>query len=72
VSFFDGAETVLYDVATGQHLTTLPDNGPFSFLAFSSDGRHLAVRDMLGQLTLWDWKARQSQNIAVSHGLRSD
>jgi hypothetical protein len=64
---FDGDEIVLYDVATGQHLTTLPEKGPFSFLAFSPDGRHLAVRDWFGQLTLWDWKARQSQQIAVSH-----
>src|SRR5206468_178928 len=41
--------------------------GQLSNLAIAPDGRHVAVRDMVGHLTIWDWKARQAQHIAVPH-----
>jgi WD40 repeat protein len=60
-------EIQLYDVATGKKLATLEQGGHLTSLAFSPDGRHLAVRDMIGTLTIWDWKARKAQRIAVPH-----
>jgi len=65
----DRTELQLYEIATGKKLATLKYAGDHSRLAFSPDGRHLAVRDWLGQITIWDWKARQSQAIAVRHNL---
>jgi RNA polymerase sigma factor (sigma-70 family) len=61
------AEIQLYDVATGKKLATLAQEGQLSNLAISPDGRHVAVRDFVGHLTIWDWKARQAQHIAVPH-----
>jgi WD40 repeat protein len=61
------AEIRLYDVDTGKKLATLEQGGQLTNVAFSPDGCHVAVRDMVGQLTIWDWKAKQAQHIFVRH-----
>jgi RNA polymerase sigma factor (sigma-70 family) len=61
------AELQLYDVATGKKLAALEQWSQMTTLAFSPDGRHVAVRDMIGRLTIWDWKARKAQSIFVQH-----
>src|SRR4029077_4546283 len=60
-------EIQVYDVGTGKKLAALEKEGQLSNLAFSPDGRHVAVRGMFGGLTIWDWKARQAQHISVPH-----
>ena len=68
---------VLYEIASGKELATLQDSknsGPgdhFTHLAFSPDGRQLAVRTMIGQLTLWDWQSRRSKRSAFLTGSSS-
>jgi RNA polymerase sigma factor (sigma-70 family) len=62
-------EVRLYEVASGKQVATLLWIADFSHLAFSPDGRHLAVRGMFGTVKIWDWQAQQSQEIAVPHKL---
>jgi WD40 repeat protein len=64
---FDLSDILLYEVATGKELAALKQRGDLSTLAFSPDGRHLAVRDVVGQLNIWDWaaaKAVHRRNLA--------
>ncbi len=68
-SHFDGAELLLYDVATGKQLATLPQRGGLSSVAFSPHNRHLATRNMIGDVTIWDWKAGKTECIKARHGL---
>jgi RNA polymerase sigma factor (sigma-70 family) len=70
---FDGGALLLFEVASGKLLTTL---GPqqsdrfFYNLAFSPDGRHLAVRDFVGVVHIWDWaKAKEVQTVNVRHAI---
>src|SRR5439155_1579746 len=48
---FNGAQVLVYDVATGNKLAALGQPGEFSHVAFSPDGRELADRDWIGHLT---------------------
>jgi WD40 repeat protein/class 3 adenylate cyclase len=48
-----GGDTVLYDIATGKELRTLPKSGGRT-LAFSGDGTQLATGPSEGQIKLWD------------------
>ncbi len=64
---FEGAELLVFDVATGNKLATLPHPGKGSHVALSPDGRYLADRDWIGEVTIWDWKAGTSQVIDVGH-----
>jgi RNA polymerase sigma factor (sigma-70 family) len=66
---FDVAELRLYDVATGKEVASLPQRGNLSTVAFSPDNRHVAARDWIGELTIWDWKAGKTQKINVPHRL---
>src|SRR5262249_21750273 len=68
---FDGGETLLYDVATGKLLATLlPQSAMFNNLAFSPDGRHLALRDMIGFVHVWDWaQAKKVHSVTFQHGI---
>src|SRR5262249_47434391 len=64
---FREAELQLYDVATGKQLAALAQEGHMTTLAFAPDGRHVALRDMVGQLAPWDWHAKRTQRIGVAH-----
>jgi WD40 repeat protein len=53
----DGASIVLWEVASGQEIKTLPVAGSdIGFLHFSPDGKMLAVGRGDWQVSLWDWR----------------
>jgi WD40 repeat protein len=60
---FDAADVLLYDVASGKQVAKLGQPGDLSRLTFSPDSKQLAVRDLDGELRVWDWAQAKTLRV---------
>jgi WD40 repeat protein len=63
----DGSSVVLWDVASGKELKTLPaPKLGLGFLYFSPDGKTLAVGRGDWRVSLWDWEAGKERQFPLA------
>jgi serine/threonine protein kinase/WD40 repeat protein len=60
----------IWDLASGQVLTTLLASGPLTFLAWSHNGSSLAVGGESGDIELWDAESGRRQTFLKGHQRR--
>ena len=63
----DGSAVYVWDMATGKRLHRLPDTGSAYWVAFSPDGRRLAVGDLDPAVALWDVASGQRLQRLAGH-----